>query len=63
MNSVRKRKTNIVYMCMESRETVLMNLFTGRNRDTDIEKRLVDTEGKGEGGTNRESSIETYMLP
>ena len=24
----------------------------GRNRDTDIEDRLVDTEGEGEGVTN-----------
>ena len=29
-----------------------MNLFAGKNRDTDIENRLVDTVGEGEGGTN-----------
>ena len=29
-----------------------MNLFAGQNRDTDIENRLVDTVGEGEGGTN-----------
>ena len=33
------------------------------NRDADIEKSLVDTLGKGEGGTNGESSTETYTLP
>ena len=27
----------------------LMNLFKGRNRDTGIENRLVDTAGGGEG--------------
>ena len=31
---------------MESRKRVLMNLFTGQNRDTDIEHRLVDTVGE-----------------
>ena len=35
----------------------------GSSGDTDIEKRLVDTVGEGEGGTNRESSMETYTLP
>ena len=36
---------------MESRKTVLMNLFAGQNSDTDIENRLVDTAREGEGGT------------
>ena len=31
---------------------VLMNLFSGRNRDADIENRLVDTAGEGEDGAN-----------
>ena len=31
--------------------------------DADIENRLVDTEGAGEGGMNWESSMETYTLP
>ena len=35
----------------------------GRNRDADIEDRLVDAERKGESGTNGKSSIETYILP
>ena len=33
---------------MESRKTVLMNLFAGRNRNGDIENRTVDTE-QGQG--------------
>ena len=34
------------------------------SRDTDIENnRLVDTAREREGGTNWESSIETYILP
>ena len=37
---------------MESRKMVLMNLFSGRNRDADIENRLVDTAGEGEDGAN-----------
>lgn len=48
---------------MESRKTVLMNLFAGRNGGADIENRLVDTVGEGEGGTNRESSVGTCTLP
>ena len=36
---------------MESIKMVLMNLFA-RNRDTDIENRLADTVGEGEGGMN-----------
>ena len=31
---------------------VLMNLFSGRNRDADIENRLVDTAGEGKDGAN-----------
>ena len=42
---------------------VLINLFQGSNADTDIENRLVDTVGEGEGGTNWESNMETYTLP
>ena len=43
----------------------LMNLFSGANRDSDIENRFMDTGGWEEwwGGMNWESSIETYALP
>ena len=34
----------------------------GSNRDAGTEKRLVDTVKEGEGGTNWESSMETYTL-
>ena len=37
---------------MESRKMVLMNLFAGKNRDTDIENGLVNTAGEGNGGPN-----------
>ena len=41
-----------------------MGLFAGSSGDTDIEYRLVDTvSGEGEGGTNGESNMETYMPP
>ena len=39
-------------MHVGAREMVLMDPFAGRNKDTDIRNRLVDTEGEGEGGTN-----------
>ena len=35
----------------------------GRNRETDIENRLVDTAGEGEGGMHWERSIETHTWP
>ena len=38
-------------MYTESRKMVLMNLFAGQE-DADIENRLVDTTGKGEGRKN-----------
>lgn len=43
---------------MESRKTVLMNLFS---EHSDIENRLTDTEvgEEGESGTNGESHMET----
>ena len=33
-----------------------------RKRDTDVENRLLDSVGEGEGGIFRESSIETSIL-
>ena len=35
----------------------------GSNEDADIGNRLVDPVGEGEGGTNGESSMETFTLP
>ena len=35
----------------------------GRNKDADVENRLMDIVGAGEDGTNWESSIEIYALP
>ena len=37
---------------MESRKMILMNLFAGQPGDADIENRLMDTVGKGEGGAD-----------
>ena len=39
-----------------------MNLFA-RQQWRHIENRLADTVGKGEDGTDRENSIETYTSP
>ena len=33
-----------------------------RKRDTDIQNRLLDSVGEGEGGVFRGNSIETYIL-
>ena len=40
---------------MKSRKMVLMNSLQGRNRETDVENRLVDTEGSSE------SAARTYI--
>ena len=34
-----------------------------RKRDTDVQNRLLDSVGEGEGGMFQENSIETYILP
>ena len=41
-----------MHMCIESRKTVLMTLLYGRNGDVDVENRLVDIEGEGDGRKN-----------
>ena len=33
-----------------------------RKRDTDVQNRLLDSVGEGEGGMFSENSIETYIL-
>ena len=33
-----------------------------RKRDTDVQNRLLDSVGEGEGGMFRENSIETFIL-
>ena len=33
-----------------------------RKRDTDVQNRLLDSVGEGEGGVFRENSIETFIL-
>ena len=47
---------------MQSRKMLLMNLFAGNNGDA--KNRLMNTGGvgEGEGGTNGESTMETYTL-
>ena len=47
---------------MESRQMVLMNLFAGQQQRCRHRDRLVDIVGEGEGGTNGESSMKTYIL-
>ena len=37
---------------MESRKMILMNLFAGQPGDANIENRLMDTVGEGEGGAD-----------
>ena len=51
------------YIILENLYWWTYTYLQGRNRDADIENRLVETAREGEGGTNGESSIETYTLP
>ena len=53
----------LTHMYMESRRMVLMNLFAGQQRRHKKRGQVVDTVREGEGGTNGESSIETYTSP
>ena len=48
----KKNKYCISMHIMESRKMVLMSILQGSNGDADIENRLVDTIGEGEGGMN-----------
>ena len=67
MQWVRKRKANINIIInayiWSLEKWYWWTYFQGRNRDTDIEKKLVGATREGEGGTNWESGIETYTLP
>ena len=51
------------YIILENLYWWTYTYLQGRNRDADIENRLVETAREGEGGMNGESSIETYALP
>lgn len=46
---------------MGSRKLYWWTYLLAVTRDAEVENGLVDTEGKGEGGTNRESSAEIYI--
>lgn len=39
---------------------MLMSLFEGKNRNTDVDNGLEDTAQEEEGGTNREISVDIY---
>ena len=43
--------------------TRLKRLTFSKNRDEDVENVLMDTVSEVEGGTNRKSGIEIYILP
>ena len=61
-SKVNQKKNNKMYInaCMWNLERwCWWTYLQGSNRDTDIQNRLVDTVGKGEGGMNWENSMET----
>ena len=47
---------------MGSRKMVLWTYLQGRNRDADVENKLMDIAGEGEGGMNWQSSIEIHTF-
>ena len=62
-SEVRKQKqiSHIkAYIC--NLENWYWTCLQGRNGDTDVENRLVETAGEGESETNEESSIDIYVL-
>ena len=56
----RKNKYNINTHTWTLEKWYCWIYLQSRNRDSDRENRLMDTAGKGEGGTNWESIIEIY---
>ena len=58
-----KRKISYINVYIWNLERLYRWLhLQGRKRDVDVENSFVDTEGKGEGGPNWESSIDIYTL-
>ena len=47
---------------MEFRKMVMITIDANRKRDTDVQNRILDSVGEGEGGTFQENSIETCIL-
>ena len=48
---------------MESRKMVLMNLFAGKEWRCRYREQTCGHSGEVKSGTNRESSIDIYILP
>ena len=46
---------------MEFRKMVTITLYENRKRDTDVQNRLLDSVGEGEGGMFPENSIKTWV--
>ena len=42
---------------MEFRKMVMITLYAEQKRDTDVQNRLLDSVGEGEGGMFRENSM------
>ena len=64
-NEVSQRKTNTVWYHLHvgSKNIIQMNLFTSRDRLTDIENQLMVTKGeKGERKINEELGMNRYTL-
>ena len=47
---------------MEFRKMVMITLYAKQKRDTDVQHRLLDSVGEGEGGMFRESNIKICIL-
>ena len=47
---------------MEFRKMVMQPYMQNRKRDTDVQNRILDSVGEGEGGLFQENSIETCIL-
>ena len=47
---------------MEFRKMLMITLYAKQKRDTDVQNRLLDSVGEGEGGMFQENSIETCIL-
>ena len=60
--SERERESVLTHIYGTYKDGTNKSILQGSHGNTDIEERLVDTVGEGEGGMSWKSDIETYTL-
>ena len=47
---------------MKFRKVVMITLYAKQKKDTEVQNRLLDSVGEGEGGMFRDNSTEMYII-